>query len=177
MLDSVLGGLFDIEWLYVLKDGVIFGLLLLKSLDLVFYYGILCALYVRKGLMIGLCVLPVIVIEANLQSPPHLQPWNLAQSQNLPSPRIRGVKMFAIFSQNSEIQLAVYARKILLASVATDFFDLRVSSYRAPHLSLRGDKTKIFRMYRKRKCEMKHKIKFVDRRKVHELLLYVWRNG
>jgi len=57
-------------------------------------------------------VLPVIVIELNLQSPGHLQPWNLAQSQNLPLPRIRGVKMFVIFSQNSEIQLAVCTHKI-----------------------------------------------------------------
>jgi len=36
-LDSVLSGLLDVEWLYVLKDGVIFGLSLEKSFNLVFY--------------------------------------------------------------------------------------------------------------------------------------------
>jgi len=36
-LDSVLSGLLDVEWLYVLKAGVIFGLSLKKSFDLVFY--------------------------------------------------------------------------------------------------------------------------------------------
>jgi len=36
-LDSVLIGLLDVEWLYVLKVGVIFRLSLKKSFDLVFY--------------------------------------------------------------------------------------------------------------------------------------------
>jgi len=60
------------------------------------------------------------------------------ESQNLPLPKIRGMKMFEIFSQKSKIQLAVCARKILLASVATDFLDLHLSSYRASRLLLRG---------------------------------------
>jgi len=36
-LDSVLSGLLDVEWPYVLKDSVIFGLSLKKSFDLVFH--------------------------------------------------------------------------------------------------------------------------------------------
>jgi len=35
--DCVIFGLLDVEWLYVLKDSVIFGLSLEKSFDLVFY--------------------------------------------------------------------------------------------------------------------------------------------